>query len=73
MRYAWYVYSSTPIPIVDNATNSGTIIVPAQPPGTVITDMNVFVNVTHTWDGDVTLTLTSPLGTVVVLTPEPVW
>ncbi len=32
-----------------------------------ITDVNVTVNITHTWDSDLILTLTSPAGTSVVL------
>ncbi len=33
----------------------------------LITDVNVTVNITHTWDNDLILTLTSPAGTSVIL------
>ncbi|PQB04792.1 hypothetical protein BST85_07695 [Aureitalea marina] len=36
-----------------------------------ITDINVVLNVTHTWVGDLVVTLESPSGTVVTLTSEP--
>ncbi|ADV62387.1 Proprotein convertase P [Isosphaera pallida ATCC 43644] len=56
--------STTAIPIIDNQTNSGTLTIAQS--GTVV-GMTVTVNVTHTWMGDVTLRLISPLGTVVTL------
>ena len=37
------------------------------PSGGTIADVNITMNVTHTWINDLTATLTSPLGTVVQL------
>jgi subtilisin-like proprotein convertase family protein len=39
--------------------------------GVVITDLNVNLNITHTYIQDLTITLTSPLGTVLNLLVEP--
>ena len=38
--------------------------------GVTISDVNVTVNITHTWDADLTISLTSPAGTVVNLSVE---
>jgi len=35
-----------------------------------ITDVNVIIDITHTWDADLDITLTSPAGTVVELTSD---
>lgn len=61
------VYTSTDIPvtIVDLSSVTSTLTVAG---GTAsITDINVTVDIIHTFDGDVTITLTSPTGTSVVL------
>jgi len=56
---------STPaIPIADNATITDVINVGAA--GTV-SDVAVYLDVTHTWRGDLYVTLTAPSGTEVVL------
>ncbi len=61
------VYSSTaPTTIVDQSTVTNTITVPSLG-GQTITDLNVFVNITHTYVSDLRLTLTSPSGTSVPL------
>lgn len=39
--------------------------------GSTISDVNVTVNITHTWINDLTLTLTSPTGTAVQLVVNP--
>ncbi len=52
--------------IVDNSTVSNTITVPAQG-GATLTDLNVFVNISHTYTGDLRLSLESPAGTEVDL------
>ena len=52
------------LPVNDNATVSDAVSIATT--GTV-SDVAVFVDVTHTWQGDLTVTLTSPLGTAVVL------
>ncbi|HMQ77848.1 MAG TPA: proprotein convertase P-domain-containing protein, partial [Flavobacteriales bacterium] len=61
------VYSSTaPTNILDLATVSNSITVPSLG-GQVITDLNVFVNITHTYIGDLLLSLQSPMGTTIAL------
>ncbi|WP_181566674.1 proprotein convertase P-domain-containing protein, partial [Aequorivita sp. CIP111184] len=37
----------------------------------VITDLNVNLDISHTWVGDVTTTITSPTGTVVTIVDRP--
>ncbi len=55
-----------PIPIPDNnATGATSIIAVADP--SIIEDVNVTVNVTHTYDGDLTLSLITPANTPVTL------
>ena len=58
--------NNTVATIVDNGTLTRTIVVPSQS-GATITDLNVYVNLTHTWVSDVRLSLTSPGGTTVSL------
>ena len=36
----------------------------------IVSDVNVQINITHTWVSDLTLTLTSPSGTVVTLSTQ---
>lgn len=50
--------------IIDNTTVSTTMTVTDD---FMITDLNVAVDITHTWTGDLTLTLESPAGTQVVI------
>jgi subtilisin-like proprotein convertase family protein len=60
-------YTSTgPTTIVDNTTVTNNIVVPALG-GATISDLNVYVNITHTWVSDLRLTLTSPTGTAIAL------
>ncbi|MBX2979467.1 MAG: proprotein convertase P-domain-containing protein [Flavobacteriales bacterium] len=58
--------STAPTNIVDNTTVTNSIVVPAQG-GATISDLNVFVNITHTYTADLRLRLTSPQGTQVQL------
>jgi len=58
--------SSTTTNILDNQTVTNTITVPANG-GQILTDLNVFVNISHTYIEDVRLTLQSPSGTTVAL------
>jgi subtilisin-like proprotein convertase family protein len=58
------VCSSPMLPITDNNTISDAMNVVAS--GT-ISEVSVFVNITHTYQGDLVVTLTSPAGTNVVL------
>jgi subtilisin-like proprotein convertase family protein len=54
-----------PVGIPDESTAMATFIVAGQPGS--ITDVNVDLDITHTWIGDLDVTLTSPMGTVVTL------
>ncbi len=58
--------STTTSPINDNTTVTNTITVPALG-GATITDLNVFVNITHPFSADLRLSLLSPTGTTVAL------
>lgn len=60
-------YNSTaPTTIVDNTTVTNTIVVPSNG-GATITDLNVYVNITHTYSSDLRLSLTSPAGTTIAM------
>ncbi|MBK9073628.1 MAG: proprotein convertase P-domain-containing protein [Flavobacteriales bacterium] len=52
--------------ILDNTTASNTIVVPSQG-GATLTDLNVYVNITHTYTADLRVSLESPTGTVINL------
>jgi len=52
--------------IQDNQTVTNTITVPPNG-GQTLTDLNVYVNITHTYTSDLRLTLQSPSGTSVAL------
>lgn len=58
--------TDTPVAIPDN-NPSGINSVINIPTTSLITDVNVSVNITHTWVGDLILKLTSPTGTEVIL------
>ena len=58
--------STTTTAILDNATVSNSIVVPAQT-GATLTDLNVYVDITHTWVADLRISLESPQGTIVQL------
>lgn len=60
--------TNVPINIADNATATSTINIPS---GGLIADVNVTMNISHTWVGDTVGTLTSPAGTVVQLYSRP--
>ena len=61
------VYSSTaPTNILDEATVTNSITVPSLG-AQVITDLNVYVNITHTYIGDLLISLQSPTGTIIPL------
>jgi uncharacterized repeat protein (TIGR01451 family) len=68
---AAFTYNGLPAAIPDN--NPAGVGVTADVSGVPgpITNVEVQVNATHTWVGDVTLTLTSPGGTVVTLLDRP--
>jgi subtilisin-like proprotein convertase family protein len=59
---------STASPIIDNATNTDTMLVAGQTSFMTINSIDsVCFNATHTWDSDVSVTLISPQGTQLLL------
>ncbi|MDX1829792.1 MAG: M12 family metallo-peptidase, partial [Lutibacter sp.] len=58
--------SDTPLNIPDNSATGVSSII-NFPQNKLITDVNVTVNITHTYDADLAFTLTSPQGTVIIL------
>ena len=60
--------SSAPVPIIDLGTAISPIVVPAGDWGSsTIRDVNVSINISHTWDSDINVSLTAPDGVVVQL------
>jgi len=61
--------TDTPVAIPDDSTGSvqSIVTVPDTFLGLAIEDINVHLEITHTWFEDLTVTLTSPNGTVVTL------
>jgi subtilisin-like proprotein convertase family protein len=57
-----------PLPIVDRGTVVSDLVVG---PNVTLTDLNVHVHLTHSWIGDLILTLESPSGTQVTLLDRP--
>jgi len=60
--------TDTPLPINDLATTTSTI--PLAGAGTFVCDVDVTTNITHTFAGDLDITVTSPGGTVSTLTTD---
>ena len=60
----------TPVPIPDNNTTGASSIFTVAGAGTYVWDVNVTVNITHTFAADLDFTLTSPSGTVVTLSTD---
>ncbi len=58
--------NNTSTPIADVATTTSTIVVPSQG-GTTISDLNVYVNISHTYTSDLRLSLKSPANTTIAL------
>lgn len=58
--------TDTPLAIPDNNANGASSIINIATTS-LITDVNVTVNISHTWDDDLTMTLIAPDGTSVVL------
>src|SRR5688500_12430038 len=59
---------STPVVITDVSTVSSTLVVSGAP--TYLFDLNMTTFITHTFPGDLDITLTSPAGTVVTITTD---
>ncbi len=62
------VSSVVPVSIIDNTTASSTISIPVSSVINPNMNMQVCFDITHTWDSDMNITLTSPFGTVLDLT-----
>lgn len=60
--------NNTPVSIVDNTVVSSTIAVAGAP--TTLYNLKMFTNITHTFGGDMDITLTSPAGTVVTVSSD---
>ncbi|MBL7701932.1 MAG: proprotein convertase P-domain-containing protein, partial [Ferruginibacter sp.] len=60
--------NNTPVAIVDNAVVSSTVVVSGAP--TYLLDVNLITAITHTFNADLDITITSPAGTVVTLTSD---
>lgn len=58
----------TTVAIVDNTTVQGSVAVAGL--GNYVMDVDLTVNITHTWSGDLDIMLTSPGGTTVVVTTD---
>jgi subtilisin-like proprotein convertase family protein len=61
-----FTSTDTPVAIPDNNTTGATSSI-AVPDAQPIQDVNVTANITHTWDGDLALSLISPGGTSIAL------
>ncbi|MFM7974970.1 MAG: proprotein convertase P-domain-containing protein, partial [Pirellula sp.] len=57
--------SNVPVPINDVATSTSTISVPI--PGASILDINALINLTHTWDSDLLISLIAPDNSRIIL------
>ena len=65
-------YSSPNVPVTISASGAPTITSTLSvPTGSNISDINVNVDITHTWINDLTIRLTSPAGTIVTLVANP--
>jgi subtilisin-like proprotein convertase family protein len=62
--------NNTPVAIPDNNPAGITSTVDVSGAGPYLWDANVTLNITHTFPGDLDITLTSPSGTVVTLTTD---
>ncbi len=61
-----YAYAGSPVSIPDNSATGASVTVSVPDVNTIV-DVNVKVNVNHTFDGDLTLSLIGPDGTTVLL------
>jgi subtilisin-like proprotein convertase family protein len=62
--------NSTGMAIPDANTTGITSSINVSGAGSSVSDVDVFTNITHTFDADLDMTLTSPHGTVVALTTD---
>lgn len=66
VRVASASSTATPVAIADNATQAMSLTAAGGP--STLTNVTVLVNITHTYVGDLVLTLISPTGTSIILT-----
>ncbi len=62
--------NNTPAPIPDNNPAGVTSVINVAGAGTYLWDVNLRTFITHTFAGDLDITLTSPAGTVVTITTD---
>jgi subtilisin-like proprotein convertase family protein len=62
-----YGSTDTPLPIADNTTFTSVIAVTDS---RIVGDVNVTVDITHTWDGDLILSLLPPTGPPILLVEQ---
>jgi subtilisin-like proprotein convertase family protein len=60
--------NTTPTPINDNVNNDS--IIPIATAGTYVVDVNITTNITHTFNGDIDMTLISPAGTTAIISTD---
>lgn len=58
---------TTPLAIPDNNTTGVTSTIVVSGAGTYLSDLDVIANITHTFNTDIDMTITSPVGRVVTL------
>jgi subtilisin-like proprotein convertase family protein len=65
-------FTATGLPLAISATGATGVYnsIINVPSNLTITDVNVTVNITHTWDADLDITLISPTGTIIDLTSD---
>ena len=61
-----YSYSGPPVAIPDNSPTGASVTINVTDVQQIV-DLNVRVNITHTFDGDLTLSLTGPDSTTIIL------
>jgi subtilisin-like proprotein convertase family protein len=61
-----YAYAGAPVSIPDNSSTGASVTV-SVPDASTLLDVNAKVTITHTYDGDLTLSLIGPDGTTAVL------
>ncbi|MBK8556542.1 MAG: proprotein convertase P-domain-containing protein [Lewinellaceae bacterium] len=59
---ALFNLNTAPVAIADNATATGTVTVAGIPADAKVLDVNMTLDITHTWIGDLTIKLVSPDG-----------
>lgn len=63
--------SDNPFMVIPDGSPTGDTAIMSVASNVVITDLNVDIDITHSWVGDVTITITSPNGTSAVIYDRP--